>query len=147
MPELPSGLKLAISRDALFDHGGNWFQCPEGHFWYWTPDEDIMGSGPYSLGSEILRSAVHAPVPATVEDVKKYIYVLECLDGENWGWRGEWLDQFPKFRTLTNEDRVVWNDWIESRDIQTYLKETIAECQRLSELNHTASDMARFTSS
>jgi hypothetical protein len=89
MPELPSGLKLAISRDALFDHGGSWFECPDGHFWYWTPDEQTMVKGPYPLGVEILRSAVHAPVPTTVEEAKKYVYVHECADGEKWGWRGE----------------------------------------------------------
>lgn len=105
-----------------------------------------MGSGPYSLGSEILRSAVHAPVPSTVEDVKKYIYVLECEDGEKWGWRGEWLDQFPKFRTLSAEDMSAWNKWIASSDIQAYLQETIVKCQRLSDLSLRASGFARFTS-
>lgn len=138
MPILPSGLKLAISRDALFYHGGNWFKCPEGHFWYWTPDLEIMGEGPYILGSEILRSAVYAPVPATIEEVKQYIYVLECEQDEKWGWRGEWLDQFPRYRFLSVEDNIAWNDWVASASTQTYLEETIVECQKLAELNQVA---------
>lgn len=57
MPLLPSGFKLEISRDALFDHGGNWFECPDGEFWYWAPDAQIMRPAPYELGSEIIRSS------------------------------------------------------------------------------------------
>ena len=147
MPLLPSGLKLAISRDALFDHGGNWFNCPDGHFWYWIPDEQIMGSGPYPLGSEIIRSAEHAPVPTSVEEAKRYIYVLECEEDEKWGWRGEWLDQFPKYRSLSAKDRAVWDDWVASDGIQEYLEETITECRRLAEVSRIASGMPRFSSS
>ena len=147
MPVLPSGLMLAISRDALFYHGGNWFKCPEGHFWYWIPDPDIMGSGPYPPTATILRSAVHAPVPANVEDVKKFIHVLERVQEEKWGWRGEWLDQFPRYQTLTKEDRVAWDEWIGSTSIQSYRQETVVECQKLADLSHASAGMATFRSS
>jgi hypothetical protein len=147
MPVLPSGLMFAISRDALFYHGGNWFKCPEAHFWYWIPDPDIMGSGPYSPTSTILRSAVHAQVPANVEDVKKFIHVLERVHEEKWGWRGEWLDQFPKYQTLTVEDQVAWDAWIASSNTLSYLQETLVECQKLADLNHAAVGMATFRSS
>ncbi len=144
---LPSGLKLAISRDALFDHGGNWFKCTEGHFWYWTPDEQIMGDGPYPPDSEILCSAVHVPVPTTTAEAQKYIYVLECEDGRNWGWRGEWLDKFPRYRRLATEDKAAWANWIASDEVQEYLQETITECQKLADLGRMARGMARFSSS
>lgn len=144
MPLLPSGLKLAISSDALFYHGGNWFRCPDGHFWYWTPDEKIMGKGPYPLGAEILQSAVHAPVPGSIEEVKQYLYVLECEDGDNWGWRGEWLDQFPRYRTLSLEDRKAWDEWVGGSSLRAYLEETIVECQELAKLNDIASGAAHF---
>jgi hypothetical protein len=147
MPLLPSGLKFAISRDALFYHGGNWFKCPEGHFWYWTADVDIMGPGPYCSEATILRSAVHAPVPATVEDVKKFVYVLEPAGGDQWGWRGEWLDQFPRYQTLTSEDRASWDEWVASSSIQSYLQETLTECHKLADLNCISSGMATFRSS
>ena len=147
MPILPSGLKLAISRDALFYHGGNWFNCPEGYFWYWMPDQEIMGAGPYTFGAEVLRSAVHAPVPKTIEAVKKYVYVLECEQGDKWGWRGEWLNLFPQFRVLSAEDQTAWDDWVASDSIQSYLEETMFECQKLADLSIVATGMATFVSS
>lgn len=146
MPILPSGLKLAISDRALFDHGGNWFQCPEGHFWYWTPDLKIMGPGPYQRNSEILQSAEHAPVPTSIEEVKKFVYVLECDENGDWGWEGEWLNEFPKFRKLSSEDAESWISWVESNDIQSYLLETIEKCKRLAELNSKACGFATFSS-
>lgn len=147
MPLLPSGLKFAISRDALFDHGGNWFNCPDGHFWYWAADPAIMGAGPYKLGQEIIRSAEHAPAPDTEEDVKKYIYVLECEENEKWGWRGEWLDKFPLYRTLSAEDKIAWSAWVESAEIQDYLRETVEICKRLVNDSKNASGIAVFSSS
>jgi len=81
MPILPSGLQLALSCDALFDHGGNWFDCPEGYFWYWAPDPDIMGPPPFDPDTEILQVAQPAPVPETREEVKRYIRVMEVEDG------------------------------------------------------------------
>jgi hypothetical protein len=147
MPQLPSGLMFAISSGALFDHGGNWFKCPDGHFWYWTPDEDIMGPGPYSTASQLLQSAAHAPVPITLEEAKKYVHVLESDNLENWSWRGEWLDQFPRFRTLSPEDRLAWDDWVAGNSTQLFLQETMLECQRLSRLNSIAKGMAMFSSS
>lgn len=146
MPLLPSGLKLAISRDALFDHGGNWFGCPSGHFWYWAADAQIMGPGPYELCSEILRSAEHAPAPSSIEGVKKFIYILECEDDEKWGWRGEWLEQFPQYRILSPEDQLVWNAWVESEEIQEFLLETLQICGRLANESRSASGFAVFTS-
>ena len=146
MPVLPSGLKLAISRDALIDHGGNWFACPDGHFWYWAPDAQIVGPAPYRLGSEIIRSAEHAPAPSAIEEVGKFIYVLECESDEKWGWRGEWLDNFPTFRTLSPEDRAAWAEWVESEEIQKYLLETVQICERLAQESRSASGMAVFIS-
>jgi hypothetical protein len=147
MPLLPSGLKFAISRDALFDHGGNWFKCPDGHFWYWAADPEIMGPGPYKPGQEIIRSAEHAPAPKTIEEAKKYIYVLESEEDGKWGWRGEWLQQFPSYRTLSAEDVAAWSAWLESSDIQDYLRETVNICQRLADDSRRASGMSVFSSS
>jgi hypothetical protein len=33
MPQLPSGLTLALFNGSLIEHGGNWFECPKGHFY------------------------------------------------------------------------------------------------------------------
>ena len=83
MPTLPSGLHLGISRQALFDHGGNWFSCPDGSFWYWVPDPE-MGPGPFPEGTEIIQVAQHAPVPISREEAKKFIQVLEFIDDTNY---------------------------------------------------------------
>jgi hypothetical protein len=88
MPKLPSGKEFAIARTALFDHGGNWFDCPEGHFWYWIPDPDI-NPPPCDPDSAVMQAAEHAPVPETREEVKNFIQVLEMRPSGDFGWRGE----------------------------------------------------------
>ena len=93
MPELPSGLNLAITRGALFDHGGNWFKCPDGHFWYWTPAPE-MGPPPYDINDEGSSIAQHAPVPTSREEAKRFIQVAELNDSGMYAWRGELLFLF-----------------------------------------------------
>ena len=136
MPILPSGLQLALSRDAFFDHGGNWFDCPEGHFWYWAPDPD-MGPPPFDPDTEILQVAQPAPVPETREEVKQYVRVLEIKDGL-YGWRGEWLSYFPKYMDLAEQDLAAWEAWLNRPETETFLDDTIAKCQRLADLSQNA---------
>ena len=104
MPKLPSGIELAISKRALFDHGGNWFKCPDGHFWYWFPDPE-MGDPPFDANDEILQVALHAPVPKDREEAKHFVYVLELDRNQNEiHWRGEWLAWFPRYTELDARD-------------------------------------------
>ena len=146
MPTLPSGLQFGISRQALFDHGGNWFSCPDGHFWYWVPDPEI-GPGPFSEGTEIIQVAQHAPVPMSPEETKKFIRVLEFIDDTNYVWRGEWLDTFPKFRSLCSEDMIAWKAWVDSKNTKEFLGTTIAECARLAEVSRNVSGHAILSGS
>ncbi len=141
MPELPSGLQLAISRDALFDHGGNWFTCPDGHFWFWVPAPE-MGPPPYDLDTEIMLHAQHAPVPATREEAKMYIKVFEmCSDGK-YSWRGEWLSLFPRYTELDERDLAAWNDWLNRPQTDQFLDETIEKCHHLAEISRRAQGYA-----
>ncbi len=133
MPELPSGLKLLINRSALFDHGGNWFKCPPGHFWYWVPNEKINPPPFRTDRDEILQSAEHAPVPRDRKEVKQYIRVLELLGDGTRLWRGEMLSTFPIYTNLDGRDVAAWTAWVESPDIQGFLDDTIQECQRLAD--------------
>jgi hypothetical protein len=145
MPQLPSGLKLAIHDGALFNPGGNWFHCPEGHFWYWMPDPQIC-QAPFSQGEEILQKAEHAPVPLTIEDMKQFIHVLEIgEDGKNI-WRGEWLSTFPQFTSLSDEDREAWNAWLDTEDIQQYLQDALKKCANLAKASANATGYATLHS-
>ena len=131
MPKLPSGLRFGVANLALFDHGGNWFDCPDGHFWYWVPDQKIMGPGPYEFDTEIIQNAEHAAVPKTHWEAKKFVQVLEFIDDHNYVWRGEWLDTFPKFRQMSEEDLLAWKEWVDGPLGQKFLDKTIGECGRL----------------
>jgi hypothetical protein len=87
MPILPSGLNLAISRDALIDQGRNQFHCPAGHLWHWVIDPE-MGPPPFELGAEILQVQAHALAPTNRDEAKRFIRVLEMSDDGLYGWRG-----------------------------------------------------------
>jgi hypothetical protein len=137
MPQLPSGLTLAISRDALFDHGGNWVECPDGHFWFWLPGPE-MGPAPFDPDREILQIAEHAPAPRHREDAKRFVRVLEMRSDGRYGWRGEWLHRFPLITELDDRDLAAWNAWISRPEIDQFLDEVIAECSRLAEVSRHA---------
>ena len=141
--QLPSGLQLAISRDALFDHGGNWFKCPEGHFWHWIAAPE-MGPPPYDHNAEVTSIAQHAPVPTNREEVKLFIRVLELDNSGMYAWGGEWLSLFPRHIDLDDSDLAAWNAWIDRPEINKFLDDTIAECQRLAEVSKRASGYAYF---
>ena len=133
MPELPSGLKLAINWGALFDHGGNWFGCTPGHFWYWVPNKKINPPPFRTDREQILQSAEHAPVPRDRDEVKQYIRVFELLDDGTRLWRGEWLSSFPQYTNLDERDMAVWTTWVESPGNLEFLDNAIKECQRLAD--------------
>ena len=144
MPQLPSGISLALSRQALFDHGGNWFNCPEGHFWFWEADPE-MGSPPFDLDQEILLVAQHVKAPRDQHEVKQFIQVLE-MDGDGtYGWRGEWLSNFPRYFDLCELDAAAWNAWLDRPEMEEFLNDTIAECHRLVEVSRGAKGYATMS--
>jgi hypothetical protein len=134
---LPSGLKLALSRDALIDHAGNWVKCPNGHFWFWALAPE-MGQPPFDPDTEIMQIAEHAPAPTNREEVKAFISVLEMRADQKFGWQGEWLSTFPRYSKLSIEDIAAWKDWIEGPETNAFLDAAIAECKRLVNVNRNA---------
>ena len=138
MPILPSGLIIGIGYQAIPESvGPNWFKCPEGHFWYKRPDVSISPP-PYDGTTQILEDWVHAPVPATVEEVKQYMYVLHRKPNGKWQWQGEWLSEFPKPGQFDPADENAWNDWITSeRQCRFYKKQLKSVVIRLN-LTRTA---------
>ena len=143
MPVLPSGLSLALDRGRIFDHGGNWFTCPDGHIWVWVAAPE-MGDPPYVLGGETSLAAVHAPAPVDVADVARFIRVLEQMPNGLYGWRGEWLDTFPRFTPMTDEDRAAWGTWLAEPRMRTFLAEAFETCLRLVDVCRRAQGYARF---
>jgi len=144
MPKLPSGIELAISKDALFDHGGNWFNCPDGHFWHWFPDSE-MGDPPFDTNNEILLIAQHEPVPKDREEAKRFVHVLEInSDQENYHWRGEWLAWFPRYTELKAGDLTAWIAWLDTPNVAAFLDNVIEECERLAEVSRHASGYAHL---
>ena len=137
MPELPSGVSFAITRSALFDHGGNWFNCPDGHFWFWVPAPE-MGPPPYDINGEVENIAEHAPVPTNRQEVKRFITVVQINDNGLYSWGGEWLSLFPRYIDLEERDLAAWITWIERPETTAFLDDTIIECQRLAEVSRQA---------
>jgi hypothetical protein len=137
MPQLPSGLNLALSRDGLFDHGGNWFACPDGHFWYWAAAPE-MGEPPFAADITVMRAAEHAPVPTDREQVAHFIYVLEMGADGQYTWRGEWLASFPRYIRLDDRDLTAWRAWLARREVDEFLDETIVRCAQLAEISRHA---------
>ena len=137
VPKLPSGRNLAITRGALFDHGGNWVECPDGHFWYWTPAPE-MGPPPYDINGEGSSMPQHALVPTTRNEAKQFIQVAELNDSGMYAWGGELLSSFPRYMELDEEDLAAWNDWVNRPETEQFIDDFIIECQRLAEVSRHA---------
>lgn len=128
MPQLPSGLKLYISKLAIIDFQGenNWFRCPPGHFWFMTPNLSVSPP-PYSPTSEITFDFLSAPVPQSRREAAQFVHVY--LEDPVYGmfWRGDWLDTFTDTYSLSNEDINFWKEWKVSNE--DFLDNTINACQ------------------
>ena len=134
MPKLPSGMNLFISNMLALEPNINFFECPEGHFWYQTPDLAI-NKPPFESGRQIILDFVHAPVPKDREEAKRYIQVLIGLEGDTYYWRGDKLSEFPSNGELDEADLAVWNEWLESESTREFLDETIDRCRIQAESN------------
>ena len=117
MPQLPSGLKVYLSSLAVVDFQGrkDWFRCPEGHFWYLTPNLSVSPP-PYRPQDEITLDFQSAPVPENRDEAMHFVHVL--LEDPEFGiyWRGDWLPDFHETHPLSNEDRNFWLGWIGQND-------------------------------
>ena len=144
MPTLPSGLRLGISRDAIFDPGENWFSCPDNHFWYWTPDPEA-GVGPFASGEEIIQIPTHAIVPSTTKEAQHYVRVIVFESETGFYWPGEWLSSFPALIALDDLDQAAWNAWLEAPVTIKFLEDTIAKCQEFAASSSLAQGYAVFS--
>ncbi|HHU16487.1 MAG TPA: hypothetical protein GXZ62_15005 [Lentisphaerae bacterium] len=138
MPELPSGLRLYISKLAVVDFQGrtDWFRCPSGHFWFMTPNLTVSAP-PYSPSDEIVFDFLSAPVPTTREEAAQYVHIYLEDPVHGMFWRGDWLDNFEASLDLKEEDRTYWRSWL--RDNQDFLDETVAACRKQAASNENMS--------
>lgn len=143
MPTLPSGLSLALWDEAIFEPGQNWFKCPEGHFWYHTAAPE-MGEPLFDKDEQVWTLPVHAIAPRNRDEVKQFIQILEMAEDGSGVWRGEWLGDFPKYRTLTDADKIAWDAWFKRPEVDAYLDRVIARCSELAVMSKTAQGYAVF---
>lgn len=129
---LPSGLTLLLTGDAPFDPGQNWFKCPPGHFWFKVAAPE-MGEPLFDPDKEVLEAFEHAPMPRNRREAAKFARICEMLSDGMAAWRGEWLDDFPKYRTLTADDLAVWENWRGSPEVERFLDEIVELCAQCAE--------------
>ena len=128
MPQLPSGLKLAISNAAILEPSREFFKCPEGHFWYQTPDLAI-NRPPFPRGGQIIMDFAHAPVPENRDEVKQYLHVLVGDADGTFHWEGQMLSEFPRPGQLDEADHEAWNQWLNEDERLRFFDETIEKCR------------------
>jgi hypothetical protein len=130
MPTLPSGLRLALWDEALIEHDANWFDCPDGHFWYSVAAPE-MGSPLFDKNKQVWTTPAHALAPRNHEQAAQFVQILEMAEDGSGVWRGEWLADFPKYRTLSHPDKIVWDAWLRRPETSEYLDQVIERCSQL----------------
>ena len=140
MPTLPSGKIFYISRELVLEPNTNFFHCPEGHFWYRTPDVAI-NKPPFEPGSTLIMDFAHAPVPMDREEAKRFVQVLIGLEGNEYYWRGDVLSEFPPPGELDEADLAAWNEWEQSDSVREFLDETIEKCRIQADANKNNTGM------
>jgi hypothetical protein len=113
---LPSGRRAAITSGHILRIEAALCACPEGHFWFQTPDLAI-NAPPVRFGQDVICDYAHAPVPESPEEMARYIPIIEDLASGEPARTGRWLDSTERPIGWTEEDWtgfVEWHD--EARD-------------------------------
>ena len=143
MPVLPSGLTLALWDNAPVEHDENWFDCPAGNFWYSVASPE-MGTPLFGKDEQVWTSLGNAPAPRDREEAKRFVQILEMAEDGTGAWRGEWLADFPRYRKLSEADKVAWDAWICRSEIEAYLDQVIGRCASLAEKARNVTGYAIF---
>ena len=136
LPEFPSGKKFALSGMHIMEPDKNWFKAPEGHFWYWVPEDD---SSPPFYGKFVQQPA-HAPVPTDTSEMLKFIRVfIQNNENEEWYWSGDYAHEFPFVIELSDEDREFYDSFLATDEkLQVFLEEQVIRCATQAEINKDA---------
>ena len=78
----------------------------------------------------ILAAIKLTPFPVEAAD---FVQILEMAENGGGVWRGEWLADFPQYRTLSDADKLTWNAWLHRPETSAYLDQAIERCSHLAE--------------
>lgn len=143
MPQLPSGRRMAVGRMHILKPGTQWFACPEGHFWYQTPDLAI-NAPPFQRDQTVICDVVHAPVPQSAEEMARYINIIEVFSDERIQLTGLRLDCAERPSDWSEADWVAFKDWRASDSIREFVEETIEQCRAQAESNRSSSGFVKL---
>lgn len=140
MPQLPSGRRMAISYGHILEPGTRWFPCPDGHFWFQTPDVAI-NAPPYQRDQEILCDFVHAPVPQSVEEMARHVDVVEVFSDEEVQLTGIRLDATERPSDWSEEDWHAFEAWRRNEHavIRAFLGKALEHCRAQAAANKSNS--------
>ncbi|MCX5652650.1 MAG: hypothetical protein NTU45_14875 [Planctomycetota bacterium] len=137
MPQFPSGRRMAVGRMHILKPGTQWFACPEGHFWYQTPDLAI-NAPPFQRDQTVICDFVHAPVPRSVEEMARYINIIEVFSDERIQITGLQLDCAKRPPDWSEADWAAFKEWRDSESIRAFVKESIEMCREQAEANRSS---------
>lgn len=144
MPVLPSGRRFGVSDAHILVPGTLWFECPEGHFWYQTPDLAI-NAPPFHPEQQVVCDVVHAPCPSTLEEAERFVAIIESIGEDHAVLTGMWLDQSTRPDGWTEEDWRVWCEWRRTPAVQEFVRNTLERCKAQAEANIGMRGPVRFT--
>lgn len=134
MPLLPSGRLAGIIAGHIFEPGRPWFPCPDGHFWFETPDFAI-NAPPFERDQDVICSIVHAPVPQSPEEMARYIHIAEHYGEDSALLTGMRLDCTGPPLGWSEEDWAVFDEWRKGDAVRRFLEQTIEQCRAQAEAN------------
>jgi tetratricopeptide (TPR) repeat protein len=144
MPTLPSGRMVGLRADHILEPGTQWFECPEGHFWYQTPDL-ALNAPPFHPEQQVICDFVHAPCPTTVEETERFVEVVG-LYGEGRSFLlGFTLDRAERPDGWSDEDCAAWNAWRRTPEVRAFLERTRARCRAQADANIGRGGPVSFT--
>lgn len=126
MPVLPSGKTVSLVPQIRMLNAIQTAPA-SGYFWIDSP-ADLQDFGPLQGSGEEGRTSRQVRFPKSIEDLKKFITVV--VSDESGGpeiFKFNLVD-FPPASFLSDADKVVWLNWLESQPVQLSLEMHLAEC-------------------
>ena len=134
MPVLPSGRRFGLARSHILEPGTQWFECPEGHFWYQTPDLAI-NAPPFHPEQQVVCDFVHAPCPTTVAEAERFVVIVELFGERGTVLTGMTLDQRQRPDGWSEADWLAWDSWRQTADVRAFVQATMDMCRAQADAN------------
>ena len=134
MPVLPSGRRFGLARSHILEPGTQWFECPEGHFWYQTPDLAI-NAPPFHPEQQVVCDFVHAPCPTTVAEAERFVVIVELFGERGTVLTGMTLDRRQRPDGWSEADWLAWDSWRQTADVRAFVQATMDMCRAQADAN------------